>query len=74
MADQEIDSTCASQILQFGGNALATILVTGSLNMLKAGLRIHARGTPGFGNWALSRIEAFASFNSTTHAFDPIAA
>ena len=43
LVDHEIDSTCASQIWHVGGNAPVTKLVTGSLNMWKAGLRIHAR-------------------------------
>ena len=74
LVDREIDSTCASQILLRGANARAVMLVTGSLNLWKASLRIHARSVLTSGNCALSRLEAFASFNSTTRAFDPIAA
>lgn len=74
LVDREIDSTCASQILLRGANARAMTLVTGRLNLWKADLRIHARSVLTSEICALSRFEAFASFNSTTHAFDPIAA
>ena len=74
LVDREIDSTCATQILLRGASARAVMLVTGSLNLWKADLRIHARSVLTSGIFALSRLEAFASFYSTTHAFDPIAA
>lgn len=74
MADREIDSTCASRIWHVGGNAPATRLVTGSLNMWMAGLWIHARSALAHAKRTVSRFEAFASFNSATHGFDPIAA
>lgn len=74
MVDREIDSTCALQIWHAGGNAPATRLVTGSLDMWMAGLWIHARSALAFGNRSVSRSEAYASFSAAMHGFDPIAA